>query len=188
MYFNLAFLGLIFAADAVYLDSDCGASVQAQQLAHMIILAEGQQRRDLRCNATLSAAAADKAQDMAEQQFITHYGDGGANRRLLKAGYDLPNEYPRWFSNQVESIAGGNATATDMWQAFMQSTPHRVHLLAEHPFYVHQNEIGVGYVRDKDSWYEHYWVVYIAGNEYRPALVNNERVMPEKHKGALDKQ
>ena len=187
MCFKFLFPCVLLIAAPVYADSNCGSSIPAQQLAQLIIQAEGQQRPHLKCNAILSAAAQEKASDMAELQFVSHYGTGGANRRLLQAGYELPKEYPRLFSNQVESIAGGNATAIDMWQAFMQSTPHRLHLLAEHSFYLHQNEIGVGYVRDKNSWYEHYWVVYIAGNEYRPALVSNDVSIPKKHKGILNK-
>lgn len=187
MYFNPFFLILFITAGPADLSATCGMNLQAHQLAQMVIQSKGQQRVQLTCNATLSAAAQLKAQEMAELQFVSHYGSGGANRRLLKAGYELPEHYPRLFSNQVESIAGGNATAADMWQGFMQSTPHRLHLLAEHPFYLHQNEIGVGYVRDKSSLHEHYWVVYIAGNEYYPLLASNDLDMPEKHKGVLNK-
>ena len=69
--------------------------------------------------------------------------------------------YGSAFSNQVEAIAGGYETAEDVWLAFKKSEGHRTHLLGEHPFYLEQDEIGVGFYKEWYSPHVEYWVDYL---------------------------
>jgi len=184
MYLNSLFLLWLLGNPSIWVDTDCGQTLQAKHLAQIIIHETDQQRPQLRCNAILSAVASAKAKEMASKQFISHSGQGGPNRRLRAAGYPLPEQYPKVLANQVESIAGGNSTAPQAWQAFKDSTSHRLHLLADHPFYLHQNEIGVGFVHDENSYYEYYWVVYIAGTRYYDSWLADQPI-PDKGKSGI---
>lgn len=49
-----------------------------------------------------------------------------------------------------------------VWQGWMNSDKHRMHLMAEKSFYVEQTEYGIGYFFDENSEYGHYLVVLIA--------------------------
>jgi hypothetical protein len=141
----------------------CGHSPQARQLAELIRSHPLQRRLRLSCHPLLAAAAADKAEEMAARGHVSHiYGVMAPNRRLRQAGYRLPQSYPGTFHNQVEAVSGGFSTAAEALQAFLDSRPHRIHLLAEHPFYAEQDEIAVGYARNPDSEHIDYWAVFIA--------------------------
>lgn len=143
--------------------SACGYSLQAQQLAELIRNHPLQRRMRLRCHPVLAAVADAKAREMAERGQVSHiYGVMAPNRRLRQAGYTLPSSYPGSIHNQVEAVSGGYATAADALQAFVDSRPHRIHLLAEHPFYAEQDEIAVGYARNPSTEHVDYWVVFIA--------------------------
>jgi uncharacterized protein YkwD len=144
-------------------DESCGLDPVAQRLAQMIRTHPLQARVRMRCSALLAQVAAQRAAEMARRgQVSHHYGVISPNKRLRKAGYRLPSSYPRMFDNQVEALAGGYATAEHALQAFLDSPAHRTHLLAEHPFYAEQDEIGVGFARNPDSNHVYYWVVYVA--------------------------
>lgn len=149
-------------ADAQSADA-CGRSPQARQLAELIRSHPLQRRLRLSCHPVLAAAAEDKAQEMALRGHVSHiYGVMAPNRRLRQAGYRLPLSYPGMFHNQVEAVSGGFSTAAEALQAFLDSRPHRTHLLAEHPFYAEQDEIAVGYARNPSTEHVDYWVVFIA--------------------------
>lgn len=144
-------------------NAPCGLAPEAAALAELIRRHPLQRRVRLSCSGLLSRVAADKAAEMARRSQVTHdLGVVPPNRRLRKAGYHLPTSYTGMFGNQVEAVAGGLPTPEFALEAFLDSLPHRIHLLAEQAFYVEQDEIGVGYARDPDSRHGHYWVVYIA--------------------------
>ena len=113
----------------------CGINTPAQQLAKLIQQDPLQQRQQLRCSSLLSQVAQQKAQEMAQQGIVNHMVGGSPNTRLRSAGFNLPSNYGVSLSNQVEAIAGGYETPTDVWQGFKHSDAHRSHLLGEHPFY-----------------------------------------------------
>lgn len=159
---------------------ECGNNPTARQLAALIINDPGQQRPKLHCNALLTKIAVSKVRDMAAQGWVTHLDRGGANHRVLKAGYELASIYPRWFDNQVEAIAGGFASADIMWEQFKASDAHRTHLLAEHPFYLHQDDIGVAFYQNSSSSHEYYWAVYVAGKIYSGELIPASRLPSKK--------
>ena len=153
----------VLANDQPY--RDCGLDPKAQQLAARIIKDAEQNRSAIVCNPLLSKIALDKAKEMAELGRVDHIGRMGANKRLIEAGYPLSKIYPRMFENNVEAIAAGYGKPLKMWEQFKNSSGHRTHLLAEHEFYLLQNEIGVGYFRDVKTAHVDYWVVYFAHQE-----------------------
>lgn len=140
----------------------CGSSEQARKLASLIINDPQQRREVLECNGLLSAIADAKAREMASLGRVDHMGRSFSNRRLVDSGYPLSDLYPRGMENNVEAIAGGISSAEEMWQEFRASPVHRVHLLAEHEFYLLQDEIGVGFFEAPHSPHVEYWVVYVA--------------------------
>lgn len=140
----------------------CGNNPEAIKLAKLIIDDKSQNRKLLRCNSILSEIADKKAKEMATLGRVTHIGRNPANRRLRDEGYSLSEVYPGWFANNVEAIAGGMFDPAEVWLEFKNSEMHRTHLLAEHEFYLLQNEIGAGYYYDKNSKHGKYWVVYVA--------------------------
>lgn len=124
-----------------------------------------QTRAVIDCNMVLSAVAQARAQDMADRNYFGHVNpDGvGPNQLVRDAGYQLPSYYSlARDGNNVESIAGGFASAQAAWDGLMGSPAHRRHLLGEVEFYREQIDIGIGYVYDADSEYQHYWVIITA--------------------------
>lgn len=149
----------------------CGLSPEAQALAALVMEHPLQARPRLRCSALLSRVAASKAREMAELGRVSHgLGVTPPNRRLRLAGYALPRWYPRVMSNQVESIAGGFDSPHSVLSAWMDSPPHRAHLMADHALYLEQDEIGVGFHYAPRSEHGEYWVVYIARRDGGPEL------------------
>lgn len=142
-------------------DTDCGNNEQARALARLILTDDNQQRTELRCNQLLSQIAVEKAQLMVQSELVMHNLGGSPNNRLRKAGYKLPSYYGASFSNQVEAIAGGYTDAESVWRAFKRSNDHRQHLLGELPFYLEQDELGVAFLKDRETAYVEYWVVYL---------------------------
>ena len=140
----------------------CGLHPKAQKLAKLIVEDKKQNRTTMKCSPILAKIALAKAKEMADLGRVDHIGRSAANRRLIDAGYPLSKIYPRMFENNVEAIAGGFGDPEEMWKQFKNSDGHRTHLLAEHEFYKLQNEIAVGYYRDKKTAHIDYWVVYVA--------------------------
>ena len=157
-----AFLPLISRPEA---PPACDLNTQEQQIAQYMIDHPDQERPSLTCHPILAQVARERARDMAERHYFSHVNpDGyGPNYLVEQAGYDLPDYYSAApDANNIESIAGGYATAEAAWQAWMDSDPHRTHLLGLVPFFAQQIDFGIGYVYDPDSDYRHYWVVITA--------------------------
>lgn len=143
--------------------ADCGLNQSSRELAELIITDSEQQRSELYCNALLSEVAQKKAEEMAAAGKVSHYGSGGSpNLRLIKAGYPLNLPAEAIGENHVEAILGGYSEPQDDIDKFRNSYSHRVHLFAEDPFFLEQNEIGIGYATEWNSPHVEYWVVYIA--------------------------
>lgn len=140
----------------------CGTNAKAQQLFTLIVNDKDQNRTRIRCNPLLTKLAMDKAKKMQEFGLVQHNLGGSPNAHLSNGGYQLPDYYGVQFhANQVEAVAGGYETAEQVWEAFKNSTAHRSHLLGEHEFYLEQDEIGVGFIREWHSPHVEYWVVYL---------------------------
>lgn len=156
-------------------DEHCGNNEQARLLAQLIIKDKKQNRSNIRCNKLLTEVAVSKAKKMLEFGLIAHNLDGSPNARLRAANYQLPKYYGSDFnSNQVEAIAGGYEDAVDVWYAFKDSDAHRSHLLAEHEFYLEQDEIGVALIKEWQSPHVEYWVVYLTKGLQQDQLSNND--------------
>ena len=160
--FLMVFSMLLTTLSQAESQQHCGNNPEAIRLAKLIINDERQNRKSLKCNSILSNIADNKAREMAKLGRVTHIGRNPANTRLRDEGYSLSEVYPRMFANNVEAIAGGMYEPAEVWLEFKNSELHRSHLLAEHEFYLLQNEIGAGYYYDKNSKHGEYWVVYVA--------------------------
>jgi len=165
--FSLLFIVSSLASSGLLANDykDCGLNQKSQKLAQLIIEDKNQNRTQLKCNLLLSKIADEKAKEMAELGRISHVGKFPSNRRLAEKGYPLSKIYPRFLENNVEAIAGGISKPGTMWEEFKKSSGHRTHLLAEHEFYLLQNEIGVGFYLDEKTDHIQFWVVYVAHKE-----------------------
>lgn len=124
----------------------------------------------LRWNDRLSAVAQQKAESLARNNYFSHQNlEGvGPNLQLIRAGYSLPDFYPRGRdANSVESLAGGAPNAVEAVDQLIldEGVPgayHRVHLLAMDEFYREHTEVGVGIACNPASVYLYYYVILTA--------------------------
>jgi uncharacterized repeat protein (TIGR02543 family) len=168
----LVLLVLLFAnpAGAYQLNS------QEDQLAKIFTSASGQNRPSLTLDPTLSQVAHARAADMARRDYFSHVNPDGvaANYLVIKAGYTLPASWgndPK--ANNIESISAGYPTASEAWKAWMNSSPHRTHLLALDPFFADQTNFGVGFAYDASSTYGYYWVIITAPPQPQAIVVQS---------------
>lgn len=156
----------LFIPIAANVSDGCALSPEEEMIEDFLVAAPDQQREPLRCNPTLSRVALERAMDMAARDYVNHVNpDGhGPNYLVQQGGYVLPSYYgSEPTSNNVESIAAGYESATDVWNSWMESESHRVHLLGETDFYAEQTDYGIGHVYvASGSTYKHYWVVLTA--------------------------
>ncbi len=163
-----AFLWPVFNAVAVTLTS------QEQTIANHLVNDPGQKRPFLQLDPILTQVARARAQDMANRHYFDHVDpDGyGPNWKVQQAGYQLPSGWTNPVSlNYIESIAAGESSADATWNDWMNSPPHKEHLLAEDAGYVQETSYGVGYAAVSGSDYTYYWVVITAPpNPSAPAI------------------
>lgn len=139
----------------------CTLNDQEKALASLIVNDTNQKRPSMNCNPTLANVARSRALDMGQRNYFSHVNpDGlGPNILVVQAGYSLPSG---WTSpatlNYIESIAGGYPTAAMAFNAWIQSSGHRPHVLGEDAFWAAQTNYGVGYAYVENSPYKHYWV------------------------------
>jgi len=142
--------------------ASCGNNPAAEQLANLIRTHKKQQRPELICNTTLNQIAQIKANHVVKSQNIWHHaGRMSPNQLLRHHGFKLPKTYPL-FGNQVEALAGGEASVDAVFNDFLNSEPHRQLLLGEDAFFQAQDQIGVAFVEAPDTDHRYYWVVIIA--------------------------
>ena len=143
----------------------CEPSSQEAEFEALFRSDPNQTRAAINCNPTLSAVAQQRAEDMAARHYFSHVNpDGvGPNQLVRDAGYHLPSFYSmERDGNNIESIAGGFASAQEAWTGLLGSPAHRRHLLGEVDFYREQIDLGIGFVEDPDSDYRYYWVILTA--------------------------
>ncbi len=104
----------------------------------------------LRVDSRLVQAARRHSQDMADNNFFSHYGSDGSSPfdRIRDAGYS--------FRTAGETIAGGYISPESAVDGWMNSPGHRAILLGNY------DDIGVGYVYKANSTYRHYWTADFA--------------------------
>ncbi|MCA9929942.1 MAG: hypothetical protein KC419_15770, partial [Anaerolineales bacterium] len=116
----------------------CGLNDEETAVAALAMTDPNQGRPSMTCDPILAQVARARAQDMAQRQYFGHVDpDGyGPNYKVRAAGYGLPTWYSTSIDgNNIESIAAGYATATDVWNAWLGSSGHRTHVLAESSFW-----------------------------------------------------
>ena len=149
-----------FAAIADYV-----LSPEEAAIAGFMVNDPDQQRPAMQLDPILSQVARERAQDMADRDYFSHTNPDGfaANYLVWQAGYDLPAFWGHGATdNFIESIAAGYSAPADTWVDWMNSPPHRTHILALDPFYQNQTSYGVGYAYSAISTYHHYWVIITA--------------------------
>ncbi len=146
----------------------CQQNSQELQIANYAINHPNQGRQTMTCHPILAQVARERALDLGSRNYFSHVNpDGhGPNFLVRQAGYQLPS----WWStdpslNYIESIAGGYTTAESAWNAWLNSSGHRRHVLAENDFWAEQTNFGIGYAFVSDSKYGHYWIFLSAPPE-----------------------
>ena len=156
LVFGLFYFSPLTAAD------DCGNNSQAKQLSALIRNHDQQLRITLNCHPKLSKIARYKVGLLSQEDIIMHnIGYLTPNQLLRKKGYQLSKIYPG-LGNHVEAIAAGNKTPEATFKQLLKSPRHRNLLLGLSDFYREQNQIGVSYLQQKVSPFDHYWVIYLA--------------------------
>ncbi len=96
----------------------------------------------------MTQAARSHSYDMAVQNFTGHTGSDGSTpgQRMQRAGYS-------WI--RAGEIAGwGFSDPASMMRWWMDDPPHKEVILS-----AAYEDLGVGYVQDPNSEWEHYWTV-----------------------------
>lgn len=100
---------------------------------------------------------------MAARGYVAHTNPDGYGPDWLveQAGFLFPYKVGKT-GNTIESINAGYPTAQESFNGFMDSPPHKRHLLGEHEFFRKQTYYGVGYAYLESSQWKHYWCILIA--------------------------
>ena len=154
-----------FASDSTFREPPVALSPEEAAVEVLLRNYPGQQHPVLNLNSILTEQARRKAQDMADRNYFGHTDPEGfgPNHWVMAAGYALPTYYDTSAgANNIESIAAGQSTADEVWQAWMNSSGHRTHLLGEIDFYREQIDYGIGHVYKENSTYRNYWVILIS--------------------------
>lgn len=139
----------------------CDLNEQEAAIAQLMEADPGQNRKDPVCNPILAEVARGRARDMALRDYFSHVNPDGDGPNLLvrEAGFLLPDWYTKdQDANNIESIGAGYDTPQAAWQAWLNSSAHRRHVLGTDPFYASQNSYGVGFYTSPGSTYKFYWV------------------------------
>jgi uncharacterized protein YkwD len=128
----------------------------------------------------VTQAARRHSRDMAENAFTSHTGSDGSMpwERLSEACYDfmVMGEIIGW------GFGGDTSRMVDWW---MNSPGHRANILGEY-----FEDFGVGYARQPDSEWGHYWTVnfgsqYVAYDPSWPQAVYTCRYISEGEEGGI---
>lgn len=142
----------------------------AQELAMAaLVTGNSEQKREFMARSDiLCRVARARAADLAKRAYFAHVNpDGvGPNYLVRQAGYALPT----WWGfgmkdNYIESIAAGQSSASGTFTSWMNSAPHKEHVLGKTDFYQNEVVYGVGYAHVPGSRYTDYWVFLSAPAE-----------------------
>lgn len=138
---------------------------EAHKLLDILRAHPQQGRPEMVLHAILVEIARERVEDMLGRDYFSHISPDGVtpNELLDEIGYR--NYYPAE-GNNIESIAGGYASAEDVFEGFYESEGHRVHLLGLDPFFSGQVNVGIWYeYRDGAAKYDRVWSVISAHPE-----------------------
>jgi uncharacterized protein YkwD len=130
-----------------------------------------QQRKKLNLDPILCIVARERGADMARRHYFSHTTPGGkgANFFVRSMGYALPSYYDLSRSgNNIESIGMSTGTSQEMVSLWLNSKPHRAHVMGEVDFYQQQTSIGVGVFRSAEAPYYKYFVFLSAPPNLSP--------------------
>lgn len=139
--------------------TDMGVAIQ---LFTLMRTDDRQGRARLTWNDTLAAVAQDRIENMAKLRWEGHIDPFGygPNHWVRVAGYALPAEWDD-HKNYIESLQwGGNEKIEDakreVWEPWIASEPHRIHILGLNRFFAAQTQVGIASYYLKSSnhgWY-----------------------------------
>lgn len=136
-------------------------------LFDLVVNDPGQRRKACQWNDKLANVARERAANMFSTGHFSHVDpDGhGPNWYARWNGYKLPDWYGRWDKdNNIESLGLNYQTPEEVWQGWLDSPHHRVHVLGELDFYADQTQVGIGFARGSEP-YPVYWVFLSAPPE-----------------------
>ncbi len=172
IYIPMASNGLTSHVDSVdntkIVRPACELSAEENAVLELAKAHPEQGRPVIDCHSILAQVARAKAADMATRNYVAHTDpDGnGPNALVWNAGYLLPDWYPNsGTANNIESIGAGYETPQAVFNAWMNSKYHRIHVLATDSFYASQHQVAIGHYYDPNSTYKHYWVFLSAPDE-----------------------
>lgn len=120
-----------------------------------------QMRATIIVHPLLAEIARLKAKDMAQRNYRDHVSPDGVGPNLMvrRAGYSLPDNYNKADDgNNIESLAwAGDGNPHDNWEGWLNSPPHRQHVLALHSTFEPQVCVGVGFWYEEATLYDYYW-------------------------------
>lgn len=141
----------------------CYTSTEAAVFAEALLTDPRQQRRDVRCNPALVAAANARAYSLAMGGYWDHCDPAGVcpNSVARAAGCRLPADY-KIIGNDIESLVAGSPDALASIDALSTSEKHADAIFARKPFFLNQREIGIGYYADPNSRFGFYFSIIFA--------------------------
>lgn len=113
-----------------------------------------QARKKMKLDPILCMVARKRAKEMARKNQFSHIDSkgNGPNKRVLKAGYQLPAIYERAKeANNVESIVRTTGSAKYAVKVWKSSEGHKIHIFGQYEFYQMQPRIGIGSARSKSG-------------------------------------
>lgn len=122
----------------------CVGNTIEQQLTFLFVTDPEQKRQRPTCDPRLARAAQHRAQDMVDNKYFGHLDlEGRTPNYWARAfGCALPDWYPAE-GNQIESLGLNYASAGDVWQGWLNSPGHRMHVLGTVPFWAEQTSFGI---------------------------------------------
>lgn len=102
-----------------------------------------------------------RSQDMINKNYVAHFSPTGEspNEVVIRYGCNSGLD-PK--GNTIESIVAGTGDPFVAFNALMNSSHHKEHLMGENDFFVTFYGIGVSLCISKESKYRFYWTIHIA--------------------------
>jgi len=149
---------------SVFLPIIATAPVDPVSVFYDLLLHDSRQQRPrLEVCKVLQAGAMRRAFDLAHGAPWSHHDSAGRGANGIARGYGcaLPSEYSD-DQNYIESLCGGSADATVMFDSLANSQSHEVHLFGENDFFRQQFHVGIGMAENPDAEFRWYFCVWIA--------------------------
>lgn len=128
-----------------------GTSVQAEQVLKLVNEERKKQGlKSLTLSASLNKVASLKSKDMRDNNYFSHQSP------TYGSPFEMMQQFGITYKTAGENIGGGQQTAQDVMDAWMNSSGHRANILGKN-----YTELGVGYVTGGS--YRTYWTQEFIG-------------------------